>query len=109
MQATNRFKFFRQAAVLATVLAGLSAGSLAQDSVNQYTVTNLVSNTAMTAPTTDSNLQNAWGLSRSSSSPWWVSDNGSGLSTLYSVNSTATSASTLPVVVTIPPGIPPSP
>jgi uncharacterized protein (TIGR03118 family) len=31
----------------------------------------------------DSNLVNAWGMSRSSTSPWWVSDNGTGLSTLY--------------------------
>jgi len=28
--------------------------------------------------TTDSNLVNPWGLSRSSTSPRWVSDNGSG-------------------------------
>ena len=31
----------------------------------------------------DSNLVNAWGMSRSSTSPWWVSDNGTGLTTLY--------------------------
>ena len=31
----------------------------------------------------DPNLVNAWGLSRSSTSPWWVSDNGTGFSTLY--------------------------
>lgn len=35
------------------------------------------------APNQDSDLVNAWGLSRSSGSPWWVSDNGTGLSTLY--------------------------
>jgi len=31
----------------------------------------------------DPNLVNAWGVSRSSTSPWWVSDNGTGLTTLY--------------------------
>jgi uncharacterized protein (TIGR03118 family) len=31
----------------------------------------------------DPNLINAWGMSRSSGSPWWISDNGTGLSTLY--------------------------
>ncbi len=47
-----------------------------------YVQTNLVSN-AMGAPATDTDLVNPWGMSRSSSSPWWVSDNGTGLSTLY--------------------------
>jgi uncharacterized protein (TIGR03118 family) len=48
-----------------------------------YTQVNLVANTAGVAPVTDPNLVNPWGLSRSSGSPWWVSDNGTGLSTLY--------------------------
>ncbi len=48
-----------------------------------YNQTNLVSNTAGVAPVTDSDLINPWGMARSSSSPWWVSDNATGLSTLY--------------------------
>ena len=48
-----------------------------------YTQTNLVSNTPGVAPVTDPQLVNPWGLSRSSSSPWWISDNATGLSTLY--------------------------
>ncbi|MBB5330607.1 TIGR03118 family protein [Tunturiibacter gelidoferens] len=48
-----------------------------------YTQVNLVANAAGIAPVTDPTLINPWGLSRSSNSPWWVSDNGSGLSTLY--------------------------
>jgi hypothetical protein len=48
-----------------------------------YSQVNLVSNTSGVAPVTDPTLVNPWGLSRSSSSPWWVSDNGTGLSTLY--------------------------
>jgi len=39
--------------------------------------------TSAAAKNLDPNLVNAWGLTRSSSSPWWVSDNGTGLSTLY--------------------------
>src|SRR5919109_1402853 len=35
------------------------------------------------APHEDSNLVDAWGLSRASGSPWWVSDNGTGVSTLF--------------------------
>jgi uncharacterized protein (TIGR03118 family) len=63
----------------------------------QYTQTNLVSNAAGPAPKTDSRLVNPWGLSRSSSSPWWVSDNGTGLSTLYNAAGTAQA-----LVVTVP-------
>lgn len=52
-----------------------------------YTQTNLVSSIGGvgTNPVnpTDSQLVNAWGLTRSVTSPWWVSDNGTGLSTIY--------------------------
>jgi len=48
-----------------------------------YTQTNLVSDLVGVAPVHDPNLVNPWGLTRSSSSPWWVSDNNSGDSTLY--------------------------
>jgi len=44
---------------------------------------------------------NAWGLSRSSGSPWWVSDNGTGLSTLYDG-----SGNKQALIVTIPTGDP---
>ena len=51
-----------------------------------YTQTNLVSNTG-NAALTDPNLQNAWGLvSSPTGSPWWVSNNAGGTSTLYSID-----------------------
>jgi len=50
----------------------------------QYQVTNLVSNQAKTARTTDPLLVNAWGLTYGPGGPFWISDNGSGWSTLYS-------------------------
>jgi len=49
------------------------------------------------APNHDPNLVNAWGLSRGSGSPWWVSDNGMGLATLYNAAGVPQS-----LVVTIP-------
>jgi hypothetical protein len=49
----------------------------------QYTQTNLVSDVDGMAAVTDPNLKNPWGLSRSSGSPWWVANNGTGTSTLY--------------------------
>ncbi len=48
-----------------------------------YQQTNLASDVPGLAATTDSHLVNAWGLTRSATSPWWVADNGTGLSTVY--------------------------
>lgn len=64
---------------------------------NAFQQTNLVSDIPGLAAHTDPNLVNPWGISLSATSPFWVSDNGTGLSTLY--NSTGTPQS---LVVTIP-------
>jgi uncharacterized protein (TIGR03118 family) len=74
---------------------GLSLGSFAN--AQNYTQVNLVANTSGVAPVTDPHLVNPWGISRSSSSPWWISDNGAGLSTLYNG-----AGAINPLVVTIP-------
>ena len=55
------------------------------DRANRYQQINLVSDQAGVALLQDTNLVNAWGISFSGTSPAWVSDNGSGLATLYSV------------------------
>jgi uncharacterized protein (TIGR03118 family) len=63
-------------------------GARAQDTAtNSYTQTNLVSDGAVKAKKTDPNLKNPWGLSRGAT-PWWVSDNGTGLSTVYQASGT---------------------
>jgi len=49
----------------------------------QYHLTNLVSNQVHQAPTIDPLLANAWGLARSATGAWWISDNDTGWSTLY--------------------------
>lgn len=54
------------------------------------------------ASITDPNLKNAWGMSFSATSPFWVSDNGTGVSTLYRVNPTTDATSIIPLVVSIP-------
>jgi uncharacterized protein (TIGR03118 family) len=70
----------------------------AQDTTtNSYAQTNLVSDIAGMAPVTDTNLVNPWGLSRGSNTPWWVSDEATGVSTLYDGNGTI-----VLLVVTIP-------
>lgn len=50
----------------------------------QYTKTVLVSNTGIGF--NDPNLQNSWGLVSSPGSPWWISNNNSGTSSLYSID-----------------------
>jgi uncharacterized protein (TIGR03118 family) len=56
---------------------------------DDYCQLNLVSDQAGVAILQDTNLVNAWGISFSPTSPFWVSDNGSGLATLYAVTNDA--------------------
>jgi uncharacterized protein (TIGR03118 family) len=53
---------------------------------SQYSQANLVSDVPGTASLTDPDLVNAWGLSQGPTTPLWVSDNGTDLSTLYNSN-----------------------
>ena len=78
-----------------TASLALSVASFAN--AQNYTQVNLVANTPGVAPVTDPNLVNPWGISRTSSSPWWISDNGTGLSTLYNG-----AGAINPLVVTLP-------
>src|SRR5262249_15904628 len=70
-----------------------------------YRVINLVSDLPQVAQVQDTNLVNAWGISFHDTFPFWVSDNGTGLTTLYAVTNDASGApwaSTVPLVVSIP-------
>ena len=58
---------------------------------DRYTVHNLTSDQAGVADNQDPNLVNAWGLTAGPTSPWWVADNGSDLSTLYNAAGAAQS------------------
>src|ERR1700754_5120959 len=81
----------------AALTLSLGAAAFAQ----HYNQTNLVSNTSGVAPVTDPQLINPWGLSRGSDGDWWVSDNLTGVSTLYNGAGTKNS-----LIVTIPPANP---
>src|SRR5712691_9105405 len=71
--------------------------------VAQYTRTDLVTNVGAGSTVPDPNLVNGWGLVSTSTSPFWVSDNGTGVSTLYSINNTnGVAATRLGLVVSIP-------
>jgi uncharacterized protein (TIGR03118 family) len=66
------------ALVLGLALMFVSSAALAQ-----YKLTNLSSNQVKQALHDDPRLVNGWGLVHAQGSPWWVSDNDSGWSTLY--------------------------
>jgi uncharacterized protein (TIGR03118 family) len=66
-----------------------------------YLQNNLVSDIAGVARFTDPNLVNPWGITASPNGPFWISDNGTGVSTLYDGNGHSIPAAS-PLVVTIP-------
>lgn len=63
---------------------------------NVYLQHNLVSDIPGTADVTDPNLVNPWGVSFSATGPFWISDNGTGKSTIYNGSGTIS-----PLVVTV--------
>jgi uncharacterized protein (TIGR03118 family) len=70
-----------------------------------YAQTNLVSDIPGLAELTDPALKNPWGVSKSATSPFWVSDEATGQSTLYTVTGTTlVSESTLSVTTPSPTG-----
>lgn len=108
------------ASLLGTIPAGTRAGSQETDGDTlgpTVLITDLVANKAQLtdrngivhAPVVlDPNLVNPWGITESAGSPFWISDNNQGVSTLYSVPGAAnTPVSILGLVVSIPaPGQP---
>jgi uncharacterized protein (TIGR03118 family) len=83
------------AALVLVTIALISLPAVAQ----KATPTNLTSDIPNVGTFTDTNLVNPWGLVSSPTGPWWVSDNGTGLSTLYDGTGSPKS-----LVVTIPSG-----
>ena len=75
---------FRRFLIATLFAVSASVGILRAADVNNYRVTILVSNEVGEAPVIDGKLVNAWGIAASATSPWWVADNGTGWSTIYS-------------------------
>src|SRR6266567_2417715 len=74
-----------------------------------YLQTNLTSDLPGVAANQDPNLANPWGIAFSDNSPFWISDNHTGLSTVYNGAGKPFPLAS-PLVVTIPPtpgGAPP--
>src|SRR6201988_2537206 len=72
---------WRRALTIVSAFALCSPGALV---AQQYQQNNLVSDTqAEGTNAADPQLKNPWGIARFTGGPWWVSDNMSGVSTLY--------------------------
>jgi uncharacterized protein (TIGR03118 family) len=91
---------------LALVLAGPADAHGGGKGANVYKKRNLVSDIDGVARITDPNLVNPWGLAFGPTTPAWVADNGTDVSTLYSGGVRKSIPVTLPLVVGIPDGAP---
>jgi len=90
-----------KAALLAAVAAAALAAPASADFIRR---TNLVTNDqgVNAAQITDASLVNPWGISYSATSPFWISDNGAGVATVYRVNPATEATTKLGLTVTIP-------
>ena len=70
------------AAALAATLLAIGSASAAPPG-DHYQITPLASDIPGLAPTTDPNLQNTWGLARSGTSPWWIANNATASTSVY--------------------------
>jgi hypothetical protein len=85
---------YTKIALLLLAAATFMAASARADT---YSWTNFQSDIPGVAQHVDENLVNPWGMAASANGTIWVSDNGTGVSTLYRQDGTA-----VPLVVTIP-------
>jgi uncharacterized protein (TIGR03118 family) len=83
---------------LMTAWPGIVCAATAPAPANSFIQHNLVADKPGVADVTDPNLVNPWGISESAASPFWISDNGTGLTTLYNGAGTI-----VPLVVTVAP------
>jgi uncharacterized protein (TIGR03118 family) len=83
------------AAVMFTAASAAAAGMPGPSQF--YAQHNIVSDVPGLADHTDANVVNAWGLDSGPTTPWWISDNGTGESTLYNVGTDA-----IPATFTVP-------
>src|SRR5258706_850719 len=93
------------AAALALACVPAGAKQHHDNDETHYRAINLVSDIAGVGQWQDTNLRNGWGVSFHDTFPFWVSDNGTGVTTLYAVTNDASGAphaGIVPLVVSIP-------
>lgn len=93
-------KFFisgKRAKAIALTFSLLFVMAVPLAAQDRYHRDNLVSDIPGVALRADANLVNPWGMAFSATSPIWIADNGTGVSTIYRAD-----GSPIPLVVTIP-------
>jgi uncharacterized protein (TIGR03118 family) len=85
-----------------TAIVFLALAPLHSYAATAYVQHNLVSDIPLLADFTDPNLVNPWGISFSATSPFWLCDAGTGLSTVYTASATVTPGTVSATVVTVP-------
>jgi uncharacterized protein (TIGR03118 family) len=94
------------AAAIAMLGGGLYAGAVGTAFAG-FVQTNLVSDIAGLAQLTDPNLRNPWGVSFSPTSPFWISNQGTNLTSLYRITNGVVAQVSPPSPVAIPASAPP--
>jgi uncharacterized protein (TIGR03118 family) len=104
-----RFRIFAVGVLALAIPAALAVAPAASASApsggphNEFRQTNLVSDMSGAAQLIDPNLKNAWGLALGPTTPLWVADNGTSVSTLYSIPPGGQMVQQVPLTVTLPP------
>jgi uncharacterized protein (TIGR03118 family) len=94
-------RHFASAAVIGLCMIPATAARAEDEDRNDFVQTNLVSDIPGLATITDPELANPWGVSQSPISPFWVSNQATNTSTLYSVTD-ETKVSKVDLTVAIP-------
>jgi uncharacterized protein (TIGR03118 family) len=96
----------RLAAIAGAILVTAALAVPAAAQAAGFRQTNLVSDKPGLAMLTDPNLVNPWGLSAGPTTPLWIADNGTDVSTIYPGAANGMPISIAPLVVSIPVGAP---
>jgi uncharacterized protein (TIGR03118 family) len=97
--------YLSRKSVLCTGALALALFAAPIFAATNFVQVNLIADVAGVAAVTDPNLVGTWGISESSSSPFWVSNTANGTSTLYTVTEAAPA---VPVVNALVAVVPPS-
>jgi len=85
--------------VITATAAGALIAAASSAGAGPYVQTNLVSDIAGLAAIQDLSLKNPWGVSHGPATPFWVSDQGANVSTLYTVTGGSVSKNALTVTI----------
>jgi len=94
-------------ALIIVVIAGLGVLLSRQTPAaasGSYLKTNIVSDVKGTARVTDPKLINPWGIVAGSGTPFWIADNGAGVSTIYNGTGAPFAGAPTSVAIPAPPG-----